>query len=294
MDRINYVKPTVVAEIGCNHKGDFNIALELIDLARECKASYAKFQKRNNRELLTPEQYDAPHPNPANAYGPTYGEHREFLEFSIDQHAQLKAHCEKVGIGYATSVWDITSAREVISLSPDFIKIPSACNNNLEMLRILRDEYKGQVHVSMGMTTRAEEEQIVKLFEETDQAKSRLVIYSCTSGYPVPFKDVCLLEISRLRDTYLNRVLDFGFSGHHLGIAIDNAAYTLGAMWHERHFTKDRTWKGTDHAASLEPTGLRKLVRDLNATHEALRYKDDEILEIEQVQRDKLKYRNRS
>jgi len=86
-------------------------------------------------------------------------------------------------------------------------------------------------------------------------------------------------------------VKTFGFSGHHLGIAIDIAAYTLGANWIERHFTLDRTWKGTDHSASLEPTGLRKLVRDLNATHKSLTYKNDDILDVEKEQRNKLKYK---
>ena len=109
--------------------------------------------------------------------------------------------------------------------------------------------------------------------------------------YPVPFKDVCLLEINRMREAYESRVKAIGFSGHHLGIAIDMAAYTLGASIIERHYTLDRTWKGTDHAASLEPEGIRKLVRNLNAVHEALTYKSVEILPIEQVQRDKLKYR---
>ena len=94
-----------------------------------------------------------------------------------------------------------------------------------------------------------------------------------------------------MKKEYGDRVKAIGVSGHHLGIAIDNAAYTLGATWIERHFTKDRTWKGTDHAASLEPTGLRKLSRDIKATFAALRYKSADILPIEQVQRDKLKYR---
>lgn len=291
MKTSNYRKPIVIAEIGCNHKGDMNIAKELIDLAVQCKASYAKFQKRNNKELLTEEQYNAAHPNASNSYGNTYGEHREFLEFTIEQHAELKQYCDSKNIGYSTSVWDITSAREVIGLSPDFIKIPSACNNHFDMLEVLRDEYQGEIHVSMGMTTQGEEEKIVQFFEETGQAKNRLVVYSCTSGYPVPFEDVCLLEISRLKEVFGHRVKDVGFSGHHLGIAIDIAAYTLGAAWQERHFTKDRTWKGTDHAASLEPAGLGKLVRDLNCAHAALNYKQTEILDIEKVQRDKLKFR---
>ena len=117
------------------------------------------------------------------------------------------------------------------------------------------------------------------------------MLFNCTSGYPVPFRDVCLLEIVRMRETYEHRVKAIGFSGHHLGIAVDDAAYTLGAAYVERHYTLDRTWKGTDHAASLEPNGIRKLVRNLNALHEALNFKSCEILPIEQVQRDKLKYR---
>lgn len=284
-------KPIVVAEIGCNHKGDFEIAKELILLAKQCKADYAKFQKRNPKELLTEEQYNAPHPNPIHSYGKTYGEHREFLEFTVDQHRELKKFCEENGIGYATSVWDNTSAREIISLDPDYIKVPSAINTNFEMLEILRDEYDKDVHISFGMTTREEEKQIIEFFENKGVAKDRLVIYACTSGYPVPFEDVALLEIERLYKEYGNRVKNIGFSGHHLGIAIDVAAYTLGANWIERHFTKDRTWKGTDHAASLEPPGLCKLVRDLNATYKALSYKKEDILEIEKAQRKKLKYR---
>ena len=117
------------------------------------------------------------------------------------------------------------------------------------------------------------------------------MVYSCTSGYPVPPEDVSLLEINWLYDQYGDRIKEVGFSGHHLGIAIDVAAYTLGARWIERHFTKDRTWKGTDHAASLEPTGLGKLARDLEVAHKALTHKDQDILAIEQVQRDKLKNR---
>lgn len=287
---MSYKKPIVIAEIGCNHMGDFEIALDLIKLAKECGADVAKFQKRNSRELLTEAQYNAPHPNPSNSYGATYGEHREFLEFDADAHLKLKQYCESIGITYSTSVWDNTSAKEIIGVNPPFIKVPSACNNNFEMLKLLRDVYVGDVHVSTGMTTKDEVETIVKFFEETNQA-GRLVIYSCTSGYPVPFKDVCLLEISNLKSKWGNRVKEIGFSGHHLGIAIDVAAYALGAVWIERHFTKDRTWKGTDHAASLEPPGMSKLVRNLMATHQAMTYKQKEILDIEQVQREKLKYR---
>jgi len=286
-----YKKPFVIAEAGCNHMGQMEIAKDLIETAAHfCKADAIKFQKRCPKELLTPEQYNAPHPHPENSYGNTYGAHREFLEFTVDQHEQLKFWCEEAGIIYSTSVWDMTSAKEIVSLKPKFIKIPSACNTHFEMLQWLCDNYEGEIQLSFGMTSHEEEEEIVKLFEENGRAKD-LVLFNCTSGYPVPFKDVCLLEINRMREAYESRVKAIGFSGHHLGIAIDMAAYTLGASIIERHYTLDRTWKGTDHAASLEPEGIRKLVRNLNSVNEALTDKSVEILPIEQVQRDKLKYR---
>ena len=287
----DYQIPKVVAEIGCNHMGDFKIAKDLIVLAKECGADVAKFQTRDNKLLLTDKQYNNPHPVQENSYGKTYGAHREFLEFSQDQHYELKNFCKKIGIKYSTSVWEINSAKMISELEPSFIKVPSACNNNFEMLKVLRDEYKGEVQISFGMTTKAETEEVIKFFEVNNNAKDRLIIYSCTSGYPVPFKDVSLLEINNLYEKYDQRVKGIGFSGHHLGIAIDCAAYSLGARWIERHFTKDRTWRGTDHAASLEPDGLRKLVRNLNACYKALTYKDSEILDIEKGQRDKLKYK---
>lgn len=270
---MKYIEPMVIAEIGCNHKGDLNIAKEMIETAAIYgKVDAVKFQKRCNRELLTPEQYNAPHPDPMNSYGNTYGEHREFLEFTLEQHRELKEYCEQLNIIYSTSVWDLTSAKEIIELDPQFIKIPSACNNHYKMLGWLCENYKGEIHVSLGMTTRKEENNLIKFFEEKGRNKD-LVLYICTSGYPVSFDDVCLLEINRVRETYQDKVKRIGFSGHHLGIAIDIAAYTLGASIVERHYTLNRTWKGTDHAASLEPEGMRKLKRNLMATYRALHYK---------------------
>lgn len=285
-------KARIIAEVGCNHKGNMEVAYEFIKMAAIfCKVDTIKFQKRCNKELLTPDQYNAPHPNSSNSYGDTYGEHREFLEFTLEQHIQLKNWCEEFNVNYSTSVWDLTSAKEIASLNPELIKIPSACNLNFDMLGWLCENYQGEIHLSLGMTSKTEEEQIVSFFEVRNRNKD-LVLYSCTSGYPVPFEDVCLLEINRLNGLFGERVKEIGFSGHHLGIAVDIAAYTLGAITIERHFTLDRTWKGTDHAASLEPEGMRKLVRDLRAVEKALTYKEIDILDIEKVQRDKLKWRN--
>lgn len=285
----NYKKPYIIAEIGCNHKGEMSIAKELIKVASVFAGCDAvKFQKRNNLELLTEKQYNTPHPNPINSYGNTYGEHREYLEFTLEQHKELKDYCDEFQIEYSTSVWDLTSAKEITSLDPKFIKIPSACNNNFVMLKWLCENYKGEIHISTGMTTKKEIEELITFFE-THKRNKDLVIYNCTSGYPVPFGDICLLDIEILKEKYQGKVKSIGFSGHHLGIAADIAAYTLGAHIIERHYTLDRTWKGTDHSASLEPMGLRKLTRDLNNVYKALKFKEKDILDIESVQRDKLK-----
>lgn len=292
-------RPIVTAEIGCNHKGEMSIAKDMIKLLSVFKSlnenadiDIVKFQKRTNRELLSEAEYNAPHPNPKNSYGKTYGEHREFLEFNIEQHKELKEYCECNNLIYSTSVWDTTAAKEIISISPKLIKVPSASNLNFKMLELLRDTYSGEIHLSFGMTTQQEERKIINFFKEKNRLKD-LVIYSCTSGYPVPFEDICLKEIPRLKEMYSqgdNGVKAIGFSGHHLGIAVDIAALALGATYFERHFTLDRTWKGTDHAASLEYEGLLKLARNLRISHLALRHKPKEILDIEEIQRKKLKH----
>jgi N-acetylneuraminate synthase len=282
--------PKVVAEIGCNHKGDLAIAREMIATAAQfCKANAVKFQKRHNRTLLTAEQFAAPHPNPAQAYGSTYGAHREALEFTLDQHRELKALCDEFGVEYSTSVWDRTSAREMMSLCPKQLKVPSAANLNWPLLDVLIAGFGGEIHLSLGMTTRREEDEIVDFFDRQGRLRD-LVLYACTSDYPVAFEDICLREITRLCATYGGSVAAIGFSGHHLGIAADIAALALGAEWFERHFTLDRTWKGTDHAASLEPYGLRRLTRDLAAVALALKHKPATILDCERPQREKLKW----
>jgi sialic acid synthase len=284
--------PKAIAEVGCNHNGEMDIARELVVTAAQfCRADVVKFQKRCPRELLTQNKFNAPHPNPMHAYRETYGAHREFLEFDLDQHRQIQKWCSEFGIEYSSSVWDTTSAREITQLNPALIKIPSACNVHWEMLGYLCENYNGEIHLSFGMTTHAEEDEILQFFESKGRAKD-LVVYSCTSGYPIAFEDICLLEIKRLKKKLDGKVKAIGFSGHHLGIAADVAAMVLGAEWIERHFTLDRTWKGTDHSASLEPDGMRKLARDLRNVNLALRNKNQEVLEVELIQRDKLKYTN--
>lgn len=279
----------VIAEVGCNHLGDMNIAKNYIKASKEiCVADVVKFQKRNVRELLSEKEFNTPHPVPHNSYGKTYGEHREFLEFSISQHSELKSYADSIGIEYSCSVWDMTSAKEIIDLNPLSIKVPSPCNTSIGMINYILENYKGEIHISLGMTTRKEEFDLRELIK-SKRPKGNVVIYSCTSGYPVEFKDVCINEIRRIKDDW-DGVADYvGFSGHHRGIAIDCIAVAFGANYIERHITFSRDWKGTDHSAALEIDGFRKLVRNIRAAEEALTYKDGEILNIEADNRNKLK-----
>jgi N-acetylneuraminate synthase len=280
----------VIAEIGCNHCGDIETAILMIDRAAAAGAYAAKFQKRNPRSLLSKEEYEAPHPVPRNSYGDTYGAHREALEFTIGEHLVLKAACEARGIVYSTSVWDAESAREVVAMQPEFIKVGSPSNLNFGMQAILRDQYSGDVHISLGMTCTKETEQILNFWKGHE---NRIVLYVCTSGYPISFDDVHLLHITALREHYQG--IRIGYSGHHLGIAIDIAAQALGATWLERHFTLDKSWKGTDHCASLEPNELKQLCDDVRATAAALTTRpDSEALPVEQPQRLKLKWEKKS
>ena len=283
------IEPKVICEIGCNHMGSFELASQMIKVAANfCDADIIKFQKRDNKLLLSEKEYNAPHPVQENSYGRTYGEHREFLEFSIEQHKELKNLCEKYGKIYSSSVWDLNSAYEIISLKPKLIKIPSALNLNFELLQHILENYDGEIHISTGMTTEDEILEIINFFE-LKQKMQNLVIYYCKSTYPTHEKNLNLNYITTMVNKYGDKLKGIGFSGHHTGISVDIAALTLGAKYFERHFTLDRASKGTDHAASLEPDGLRRLIRNLREADESLQNWDGTISPEELIQRNKLK-----
>ena len=173
---------TIVAEIGCNHMGDMDVARRFIEVCQTfCGVRHIKFQKRNPKVLLPEKQYTAPHPVPENSYGPTYGAHREYLEFDLDQHRELKQLCDARGMVYSCSVWDIPSLRDIVLLNPEYIKIPSATNTHFELLEEICTTFGGKIHISLGMTTRAEEQQIMALIRKSGRSKD-VVLYACTSG----------------------------------------------------------------------------------------------------------------
>jgi N-acetylneuraminate synthase len=281
-------KIQLVAEIGCNHMGQINLAKVMIDQAKFAGADYVKFQKRDNKILLSKKQYYEKHPVPHNSFGKTYGDHREYLELNTNIHKQIFQYCKKKKIKYSCSVWDIKSAEHISKICKQYIKVPSATNLNFQVLDFLCLKYFGDIHISTGMTSEDEIDTIFKFIKKRKRLKN-LVLYSCVSAYPTNIKDVCLLDVKKLKEKYGKYIKAIGFSGHHKGLSIDNCTVVLGATWIERHFTFDRTAKGTDHAASLELEGLTKLRSRLDETMLALNYKPRGILKCEKPQRSYLK-----
>lgn len=275
-------KPIVVAEIGCNHQGSLELAIEMIHKAAQCGASVVKFQKREP-SLMPKRKALLPHPHPEHAFGRTYGKHRQTLEFTSDEHEMLKGSCEQAGVQYACSVFDIPSAEEIIAINPAYIKLGSGQTADFQLMEYVKKNWNGPIHVSLGMTTKEEREE---LYEYWGIYKPGVVLYHCTSGYPIEPKDACLLELDEL----LNVCYPIGYSGHHMGTYLDIAAFALGATYIERHFTLDRTMKGSDQAMSLEPAEMAELVAELNEVSEALQYRPRGILPIEKEVRKRHRY----
>ena len=237
--------------------------------------------------ILSEIEYNTPHPNLKNAFAETYGLHKEFLEFSVSQHDILKKYCEDKGFNYSSSVFDMISAKEIVGLNPKMIKLSSANNIDYNLIEYLNDNYNGELHISLGMTTRKEEEKIVEKIKN----KKNTILYSCVSAYPTPDDKLSLLEIKRLKETYGKDIKAVGFSGHHLGIIQDVAAVALGAKYIERHFTLDKNFKGTDQDFSLEPNEMLQLSKNIKITSKGLSLKEKEILDIEEDVRNRLKYK---
>ncbi len=272
----------IIAEIGQNHQGDFGHAKELISKAKECGVNAVKSQKRHTRTLLTNEQYDRPYDTP-NAFGPTYGLHRDALELSVEQHLELKNYAESLGIDYFVSPWDPVSASDMIEIGMKIFKIASASITDEETVKKVV-ESGSSVIMSTGMSS---EEEIEKCAGWISGTSSQKVILHCTSTYPSDFCDINLSYMQKIAEKYPDFTI--GFSGHHRGIAIDIAAAAMGARVIERHFTMDRSQRGSDHSASLEPSGLEKLVRDIRAFEEALGDGVKRIYEGEIPMREKLR-----
>ena len=253
----------VIAEIGHNHQGSVEQAKALFKAAQEAGAHAVKLQKRDNRGLYTREAYAKPYEN-ENSYGSTYGEHREALEFGRAEYVELQAYCADLGITFFATAFDFVSADFLAELDMPAYKLASGDLTNTPLLRHVARIGKPVIFSTGGGTMDDVRRAHDTLASENDQ----IAVLQCTAGYPAEWDELDLGVIGTYREEFPDTVV--GFSSHDNGIAMAVAAYVLGSRIVEKHFTLNRALKGTDHVFSLEPPGLRKLVRDLRRTKVAL------------------------
>jgi len=249
----------IIGEIGINHIGQMNIARELIYGAYEAGADAVKFQKRDIEATYTKKMLNTPY-NSKNAFGRTYGVHRDYLEFSMDQYRELKKYAEEYGLDFIVTPWDEPSVDFLEELGVEIYKIASADLTNIPLITKIA-KLERPIIISTGMG----------LIEHVDDAINAICKYHhdiaimyCVSLYPSEFEDINLNMIQFYQDRYPD--LTVGYSGHELGIAISTAAAVLGAKVIERHITIDRSMKGSDQSASLEIGSFRKMCRDIQIT----------------------------
>jgi N-acetylneuraminate synthase len=250
----------VIAEIGLNHNGDVGVAKRLIDVAADAGADAVKFQKRTP-EISTPEHMrDVPRDTPWGTM--SYLEYRYRVEFDREQYIEIGDHATMRGLHWFASPWDVPAAEFLEDLNVVAHKVASASVTDHELLRYLASTGT-PVILSTGMSTLEQVDAAVEILGTDD-----LVILHATSTYPLPPEEANLRMITTLRERYPG--VPIGYSGHERGLQISIAAVTLGAVAVERHITLDRAMWGSDHAASLEPTGFEHLVRDIRIVETAM------------------------
>ena len=277
--RIGHDEPTyVIAEIGINHNGSLDLAMQLIDAARVAGCDAVKFQKRTPEECVPPEQRDRIRSTPWGEM--TYMEYRRRVELGESDYRQIDDHCRDRGITWFASVWDPTSIEFLEAFEPAAYKLPSAMLTDLGLIRRLRATGRPLI-LSSGMSTAEEIHRGVDAAGLDD-----LVLLHSTSTYPCRPEELNLEMIRTLRGQY---DCPIGYSGHEVGLQTTLAAVALGARVVERHVTLDRAMWGTDQAASVEPWGLMRLVRDVRVIEKALGDGVKRVYESELAARDKLR-----
>ena len=264
----------VIAEIGHNHKGSVKIAKNLFLSAKNCGASAVKLQKRSNNNLYTKNFFNSIYDN-KNSYGKTYGEHREFLEFSESQYLELIEYSKEIGITFFATPFDFESIAFLEKLNFPAYKIASADLINTPLQTKIA-ETKKPIFLSTGGGSF---EDIERAYKNITKINKNLIILHCTASYPALPKDMNLNVIPELVKRYSDMVI--GLSDHENGIDAASIAYMLGARVFEKHFTLDRSWKGTDHPFSLEPQGLEKMIRNLKRIPLMLGSNNKKLLECE-------------
>lgn len=253
----------VIAELGGNHGGSLETAQRMIRSAAECGVDAVKLQKRDNQTLYTSALLNKPYDN-ENSYGLTYGAHREALEFGWHEYDACEIAASEAGLPLFATAFDEPSADMLADFGMPAIKLASGSLTDLPLLTHVA-KLGLPVILSTGGGTM---DDIDRAVDTIRAYQSQLALLHCTASYPCAFEELNLRVILTLRNRFPDLVI--GFSGHDSGIAMSLIAYTFGARMIERHFTLNRSMKGTDHAFSLEPAGMRKLVRDLARAHVAI------------------------
>lgn len=274
----------VIAEIGNNHQGELKTALNMIKVAAGMGVNAVKFQKRDNKALFTSAMYNKPYDN-ENSYGATYGEHRDYLEFDMEEYIELKKCADENDVDFMVTPFDHPSVDFLEKLGIDAYKIASADITNTPLIEYVAKTGK-PMFVSTGAATLNE---IRLAYEMVLRHNNKLCLLHCTAGYPTEYENLNLKVITALRQSFPEAVI--GYSGHDNGILAPSLAYMLGATVVEKHFTLNRAWKGTDHKFSLEPTGLHKMVRDLRRIDVSL---GDGVKELEKFEVDARKKMGKS
>jgi len=262
----------VIAEVGINHNGDMDIAKKLIDAAVDAGANAVKFQKRTTSELLTKEGLEKPYTS-VHAFAPTYGAHRDKLEFNEEQYKELKKYSEEKGILFFASAWDKKSVDFLHNFNVDAYKIPSADIINIPLLEYVAQKNK-PVLLSTGMNTVEEINYAVKTVLKYN---NRVIIFHCLSLYPSPEDKINMRFMDILGEHFFP--LPYGYSGHEPGLLPTLVAVSRGAQIVERHLTLDKKMKGSDHAGSLEPQELKELVQSIKRIEVIMGQKDKIIYE---------------
>ena len=268
----------IIAEIGINHNGDVEIAKKLIGSATESGCDAVKFQKRDIDLVYSKEMLDSSRESP---WGTTQREQKEGLEFNVEDYQEIQKFCTEKQIDWFASAWDVKSQKFLRQFDCRFNKVASAMLTHFKLLEIIAEEKK-HTFISTGMHTLEEIGKVVDLFRSRDCPFE--LMHTC-STYPLEVKNANLRVISLLRERFN---CDVGYSGHETGLAVSVAAAALGITSLERHITLDRSMYGSDQSASVEISGLRRLVTYVRAVELALGEKKKKVIDEEIEIRKKL------
>ncbi|NXT28021.1 SIAS synthase, partial [Syrrhaptes paradoxus] len=271
----------IIAEIGQNHQGDLAIAKRMIRMAKDCGADCAKFQKSELEYKFNKKALERPYTS-KHSWGKTYGEHKRHLEFSHDQYRELKKYAEEIGIFFTASGMDEMAVEFLHELDVPFFKVGSGDTNNFPYLEKTAKKGRPMV-ISSGMQSMNTMHQVYQIVKPINP---NFCFLQCTSAYPLQPEDANLRVISAYQSAFPD--IPIGYSGHETGIAISIAAVALGAKVVERHVTLDKTWKGSDHQASLEPNELSELVKAIRTVEKAMGSPVKQLLPCEMACNEKL------